>query len=244
MINVAIARPVITITNVIWCYDSLSQKIKVLLVKREDCPFEDYWALPETFLRDNENARTASLRLVKERIGLDLPEIHAEQLATFTAPSRNPDGRAISLSYMIFLPECTNLIVGPGAVDVAWFDLVYVKNKHFEFINDNLRFTTLDDNEYITIEDSTKRLAFDHNWILTVACNRIINKLDYQPTILLILGVSFTLKEARHIFELFGKYEPDNSNFLQNHKKILEPDGRIEKQGPGRPAKKYRLTLN
>nr|WP_252899732.1 NUDIX domain-containing protein [Lactococcus fujiensis] len=183
MINVAIARPLITITNVIWCYDSLSQKIKVLLVKREDRPFEEYWALPETFLRDNENARTASLRLVKERIGLDLPEIHAEQLATFTAPSRNPDGRAISLSYMIFLPECTNLIVGPGAVDVAWFDLVYVKNKHFEFINDNLRFTTLDDNEYITIEDSTKRLAFDHNWILTVACNRIINKLDYQHDI-------------------------------------------------------------
>lgn len=244
MIYNPVARPYITVTNIVWSFDSNTQQIKVLLIKRENQPFQSFWALPETLLRDDESAHAASLRLVKERIGLDLPEIHAEQLATFTAPERNLDLRALSLSYMVFLPQNLPLTPGPGAVDAAWFSLNQISKHQFNFQNGNLKFKTLEDNEYLNDSNPNIRLAFDHNWILTVACHRIANKLDYQPTILLILGSSFTLKLARHIFELFGQYEPDNSNFYQNHKKILEPVGLVESQGPGRPAKKYRLTSN
>ena len=243
MIYNPIARPYITVTNIIWSFDSETQQIKVLLIKREESPFRSFWALPETLLRDEETAHMAALRLVRERIGVSLTGIHAEQLATFTAPERNPDFRALSLSYMIFLPENVPLTPGPGASDAAWFTLNQTSDNYFHVKNGELKFKTLSDNEYLQDENPKIRLAFDHNWILTVACHRVVNKLDYQPTILLILGSSFTLKLARHIFCIFGQYEPDNSNFLQNHKIILEPIGLVESRRPGRPAKKYRLTL-
>ena len=102
-------RPYITITNVIWSFDYDTQQVKVLLIKRADEPFKNFWALPEILLREDESAHEASLRLIKEKIGLSLSDVHAEQLATFTAPDRNPDFRALSLSYMIFLPKYVNL---------------------------------------------------------------------------------------------------------------------------------------
>lgn len=239
----AIERPYITVTNIIWSFDVETQEIKVLLVKRSDGPFQSFWALPETLLREGESAHVASLRLVKERIGLDLADIHSEQLATFTAPERNPDYRALSLSYMVFLPQHVPLVPGPGTIDVGWFSLKKQEEQIFSFNKNGLKFKTLKENEQMNELNPKIRLAFDHNWILTVACHRIYNKLDYQPTILLILGSSFTLKIARYIFEHFGQYEPDNSNFFQNHKKHLKYTGEEESQGPGRPAKKFRLTL-
>lgn len=237
-------RPYITITNVIWSFDYDTQQVKVLLIRRADEPFKNFWALPEILLREDESAHEASLRLIKEKIGLSLSDVHAEQLATFTAPDRNPDFRALSLSYMIFLPKYVNLVPGSGAIEAEWFTLEKIKNNYFGLKKGDLFFKTLAENEYVTELDSQKRLAFDHNWILTVACHRIVNKLNYQPTILLTLGSSFTLKTARHVYGIFGQDETDNSNFLQNNKKIFELVGEVDKKGPGRPAKKFRLLIS
>lgn len=244
MTTIPLEKPRITITNVIWSFDPDTLEIKLLLVKRADAPFQNFWALPETWLRVDESAHDATLRLVKEKLGLDLPNIHAEQLATFTEPNRSPGDRALSLSYMTFLPTQPVLHPGPGALDAQWFALKKLKSGLFNFKFQDFNFQTLVADDYITHQDLTKRLAFDHNWILTVATQRIINKLDYQPTILLILGPSFTLKVARHIFESFGKKEPDNSNFLRNHQQLLHPLGSSSQNKPGRPAKKYKLLLS
>lgn len=59
-------RPYITITNVIWSFDYDTQQVKVLLIKRADEPFKNFWALPEILLREDESAHEASLRLIKE----------------------------------------------------------------------------------------------------------------------------------------------------------------------------------
>lgn len=241
-----VEKPFITITNVIWSFDAQTHDIKLLLIKRSDNPFKDFWALPETWLRINESAHDATLRLVKEKLGLDLPDVHAEQLATFTDPSRSPEERALSLSYMTFLPQQPLLNPGPGATDAQWFTLQKQKSGLFRFKNLDFVFTTLADDDYINHQNQVadKHLAFDHNWILTVATKRIMNKLNYQPTILLILGPSFTLKMARHVFGIFGKTEPDNSNFLRNHQDLLQPLGASSQNKPGRPAKQYRLLIN
>jgi len=244
MTNNAIEKPRITITNVIWCYDAVNQAVKLLLIKRADTPFQNFWALPETWLRVDESAHEATLRLVREKLGLDLPNIHAEQLATFTEPDRSPGERALSLSYMTFLPVEPLLTPGPGATDAQWFTLKKHKSGLFQFKYRELLFRTLLADDYITHNDPQHRLAFDHNWILTVATQRIVNKLDYQPTILLTLGPAFTLKQARQVFEIFGKKEPDNSNFLRNHQNILIPVGSSSQNKPGRPAKKYQLLID
>lgn len=237
------AHPLITITDIIWSFDTTTQSVDVLLIRRSDAPFAGYWALPETAMQSTESAHQAALRLVREKIGLQLPAVHAEQLATFTAPDRAPGERALSLSYMVFLPTRPRLIAGAGASDVAWFTLHAPEAARFCFTHGKLKFTTLHPDEYLQDKTPATRLAYDHNWILTVACTRIANKLDWQPTILLILAQAFTLKQARLVFAAFGQYEPDNSNFLRDHRHLLTPVGRTAAGGPGRPAKTYRLTV-
>lgn len=81
MTTTPIEKPRITITNVIWSLDPETLAVKLLLVKRADSPFQNFWALPETWLRVDESAHEATLRLVKEKLGLDLPNVHAEQLS-------------------------------------------------------------------------------------------------------------------------------------------------------------------
>ena len=238
-----IARPLITVTNIIWSYDATTKQVNVLLIRRSDAPFANYWALPETALRTDESAHEAALRLVREKIGLALPAVHAEQLATFTAPDRVPGERALALSYMTFLPQRPQLVSGNGANDAQWFALGRQPSGTFIFSHQKLQFHTLQPNEYLRDQTPTTGLAFDHNWILTVACTRIANKLDYQPTILLILGSAFTLKQARHIFAAFGHDEPDNSNFLRDHANLFKPTGTTTRTGVGRPAKTYVLTV-
>lgn len=87
-----VERPLITITNLIWSFNKETHRVQLLLVKRKDEPFADRWALPETLLllRENESADQAAVRLIKEKIGLDLPETSTEQLATFTSPTGRP----------------------------------------------------------------------------------------------------------------------------------------------------------
>lgn len=237
------ARPLITITNVIWSYDPATAAVNVLLVRRNTPPFDGFWALPETAMQRSESAHDAALRLVREKLGLRLPAVHAEQLATFTAPDRAPGERALSLSYMVFLPARPTLVPGPGASDAAWFTLHRPRAGRLTFTHGADTFTTLHPDEYLHAKTPTSGLAFDHNWILTVACTRVANKLDWQPTILLILGSAFTLKQARGLFAAFGQNEPDNSNFLREHRRFLTTVGMTAVHGPGRPAKTYRLTV-
>ena len=112
-----VERPLITITNLIWSFNKETHRVQLLLVKRKDEPFADRWALPETLLllRENESADQAAVRLIKEKIGLDLPETSTEQLATFTSPHRTPGERALALTYMTYLPAMPNLRPGYGA---------------------------------------------------------------------------------------------------------------------------------
>lgn len=243
-------HPLINITNIIWSFDRISNKVNLLLVKRASEPYQDYWALPETYMRADESADEAALRLVREKIGLSLSSIHTEQLKTFTNKNRNPDQRVISLAYMTFLPEKTELKAGYGATDAKWFTFGYADNT-YQLSNAELSFasTTHEDElsyyQAITNGDESERLAFDHTWIWTEAVRRIRNKLNYQPNILLILGERFTLKEARQVFASFLQVPLtaiDNSNFKKNHVHLFTELGFSEKKQLGRPAKVYRLN--
>ncbi|MCH4057316.1 NUDIX domain-containing protein [Lapidilactobacillus gannanensis] len=241
-------RPLITITNIIWSFNQATQQIQVLLVKRAHDPFKNNWALPETFMRANESADHAALRLIKEKIGLTLAEFHTEQLATFTNQHRTTGERALSLAYMTFLPEMTPLQAGYGALDVRWFAFTPLEAA-YQLSNQDCLFqttTTTADEYYQDLPQtpSDQQLAFDHQWILTVACQRILNKLDYQPNILMILGPSFTLREARTIYAAFRKTSLtaiDNSNFKKTHQHLFLEAGTTSQLRVGRPARLYRL---
>ncbi|HBF74842.1 MAG TPA: ADP-ribose pyrophosphatase [Lactobacillus sp.] len=241
----------INITNIIWSFDRENHQVNLLLVRRTDQPFEQYWALPETEMRTDESADEAALRLVREKIGLKLASFHTEQLATFTHPERTPGQRTLSLAYMTFLPEMPDLVPGYGASDARWFSMASLGDQN-TFNNGQYHFATtpitVQTDYYAALAerkaDPQTSLAFDHDWILKIACDRITNKLDYQPNILLILGSMFTLKQARRVFSIFKHIELediDNSNFKKNHRHIFEMVGTAAQTRPGRPAKVFRL---
>lgn len=245
-------RPFITITNLIWSFDHVTNRVNILLVKRNNAPYDNYWALPETFMRAQESAEEAALRLVREKIGMDLSGSHTEQLATFTNPLRTPNDRALSLAYMTFLPEKPQLKAGYGASDARWFTMGY-SDRTYSFSDTVHTFQSTDcpvQKTYYTEfdgtrSDSQKHLAFDHEWILKVVCDRIRNKLNYQPNILLILGGKFTLKDARRVYSPFMKtpvQQIDNSNFKKSHQQLFTDIGSSEVNGPGRPARLYKLA--
>ncbi len=243
-------RPYINITNIIWSFDRTTNEVNILLVKRNTDPFNEYWALPETFMRENESAGQSALRLVKDKIGMVLSHSHTEQLETFTNYQRTPGDRTLSLAYMTFLPDQPTLKPGYGASDARWFSMSYT-DQAYSFTNGDLTFYTApSENEAQYYSDfkksgrSGKHLAFDHEWILTVACRRITNKLDYQPNILLILGPRFTLKAARMVYSPFLKLpvvKIDNSNFKKSHSKLFTAVGTSSSSHPGRPANMFKL---
>lgn len=245
-----LAQPYITITNIIWSFDRVTQQLQVLLIKRANSPYANYWALPETFMRTRESADEAALRLIREKNGLTLENFHTEQLATFTNRRRSPGQRSLSLAYMTFLPEMPTLKPGYGATAAHWFTFA-PQAPNYAFTHQDLVFLTADAPtaqayyQSLPTRITPDHLAYDHEWILKLACNRIKNKLDYQPNILLVLGDSFTLKEARTVYAPFlnvRREEIDNSNFKKTHKQLFTEIGTSASKQIGRPAKIYKLT--
>lgn len=240
--------PGITITNLIWSFDRQTQHVNLLLLKRNQAPFDQNWALPETTLRDDESADDAALRLVREKIGLTLDSFHTEQLATFTHPHRTPGLRAVALAYMTFLPQMPPLTPGYGASDARWF-CFRAQEPSYLLQNGETTFRIpVTTRSYYTESPDQQvhpRLAFDHDWMIAVASQRIRNKLDYQPNILLTLGATFTLREARTVFATFLRCSVtalDNSNFKKNHRQLFTAVGTTSAKRAGRPATLYRLN--
>lgn len=240
----------VTIVNIIWSFDVQTKKVLVLLVKNALGTNIDHWGLPATLLRSSEDAEDASLRLIREKMGIELPEFYTEQLATFSNVKRVSDQREIALTYMTYLPYKPELTPGYGAKEVAWFAVDYLPEQ-FRLSYHDVTFKTL--NEKISANDFYRtrpqtppidELASDHALILRSAFQRITNRLDYLPTILLILGDSFTLKQAREVYATFWK-EPvtdiDNSNFRKTHAHLFSEMG-MEHGKSGRPAKLYKLS--
>jgi len=241
---------IINVVNIIWSFNSKTKQVLVLLVKNSLGDDKDRWGLPATILRSTENAEEASLRLIREKMGIELPDFYTEQLATFSNVQRIHDHREIALTYMTYLPSMPDLTAGYGASDVKWFDVSYLPDQYSLTYHD-LIFKTLSDKVsesefYNKIDDyhDSNHLAADHALILRLAFRRITNRLDYLPTILLILGDNFTLKQAREVYAIFWK-EPstdiDNSNFRKTHAHLFTEVG-MEHGKSGRPAKLYKLN--
>ena len=119
MVDKIVARPLITIANIIWSFNPQTHLPQILLVKRAYAPFKDRWALPETLLRSNESAKIACIRLIKDKIGVQLSNSATEQLQRHTLTANYPQ---FSLAYfgknpqfhhlyLCNLPEITNFAV-------------------------------------------------------------------------------------------------------------------------------------
>lgn len=77
-------------------------QLKVLLIKRENKPFKNYWALPGGFVHDNESPEQAAFRVLKNKAGIK--NVYIEQLYTFAGSGRDPRGNVITVTYFALTP--------------------------------------------------------------------------------------------------------------------------------------------
>ena len=114
--------------------------LQALLVKRNNEPFKDKWAIPGGYVRMSENLDEAAMRVLKEKT--DVENIYLEQLYTFGDPLRHPVSRVITCAYFALIrAEDVNVVTTP---DLAWhkvFDLPPLAFDHKEIIEYSLKRT-------------------------------------------------------------------------------------------------------
>ena len=95
-------------------------KIYVLLIKRKNEPYKDFWAFPGGFINIDESAEDAALRELKEETGLDISTV--EQLKAYSNPNRDPRERVITIAF-IAESQIKKVKGGDDAKEARWFDI-------------------------------------------------------------------------------------------------------------------------
>ena len=133
-----------TVDALVFIKDSASNYIShILLIKRGNEPFKEFYALPGGFPEFNELLVEAAKRELFEETGLK--NIELKQLATFDAIGRDPRDRNISIAYYGFCHESnTKLAAGDDASEAKWFPV-----------------------------DNLPPLAFDHESIIKLALENV-----------------------------------------------------------------------
>ena len=80
-------------------------KAMVLAHKRDQDPHAGRLALPGTFVAPDEDAETTALRALTVKAGIALGVGHLEQLATYSAPGRDPRMRVVSVAHVALVPD-------------------------------------------------------------------------------------------------------------------------------------------
>ena len=97
------------------------RRLHLLLIKRLAKPFENRYALPGGFVREDESLDAAAIRELREETGIG--DVYLEQLYTFGDPKRDPRGRVITVAYYALVPHNQVLRAGTDASDAAWFPI-------------------------------------------------------------------------------------------------------------------------
>ncbi len=188
-------------------------KLKVLLIKRTNEPFKDQWALPGGFLFEKEEPDKATVRVLKEKAGIQ--DVYLEQLYTFGGSGRDPRGKIITISYFALTP----------------------KNKI------RIKVTTKTQTPTFRAVKKLPDMAFDHSRIITYALKRLRSKLEYTNVIYSLLPKYFTFNQLQKTYEIILNKKLDKRNFRKKFMLLglIKPTNKILKGERQRPAKLYRF---
>ena len=201
-----------TVDNVIFGFDEGA--LKVLLLRRNEEPFDNFWALPGHFVQQHEDLDEAARRVLRETTSLE--NVYLEQLHTFGTPGRHACGRVITVAYysLVKIADFTPEPLGLSR-EVAWHDL-----------------TGLLDN-----------LAFDHNEIISTASEHLQRSIRNRPVGFELLPPEFTLTQLQHLYEAIWETRLEKRNFRKKilSMNLILPLDRTQKGVSHRPARLYRF---
>lgn len=251
-------RPSLTVDMLIFTLSSRS--LKLLLIKRKKHPFIDCFALPGGFVGMKESLEEAAARELAEETGLE--HIYIEQLYTFGSPQRDPRMRVISVAYMALVPDHDlHPLAGDDAKEAAWFEVSLEQANHgkellLSLSNPQFDFSSvykvekplhskgyIESCEYHLLHRSGELLAFDHAKIITLAIERLRNKIEYTSIAFNLAGAEFTLPQLQKIYEIILGKKLYKTSFRSQMQKYIVPTGRKKHvEGVVRDALCYRYN--
>lgn len=188
-------------------------QLQLLLIRRGAEPHRGKWALPGGFVEMDEGLEQAARRELEEETGVSAG--YLEQLYTFGAPGRDPRERVITVAYLALLPA---MRLPPRAASdaeaAAWFAI-----------------------------DALPPLAFDHREIVTMAQQRLQDRVDHSTLVFHLLPAEFTLSQLQSVYEAIQQQSLDKRNFRKRMlaREQIEESGGVSREGRQRPARLYRL---
>lgn len=190
-------------------------RLKIVLVKRDEQPFKDQIALPGVFVKMDETLDDAAKRGILEEAGIE--DIYFEQLYTWGDVNRDPRMRIISVSYLSLTPiEKIHLSAGQRTTSVELYDVEELLASDVE-------------------------LAFDHKKIIEYGRERIKNKTEYTQIAFEFLEEEFTLPRLQKVYEILLGKPLHKANFRRKIMPMVEETENMTSGDAHRPSKIYRL---
>jgi 8-oxo-dGTP diphosphatase len=109
----------------------------IVLIRRENPPYQGYYALPGGFVEVGETVEEAARREAKEETGLDI--ILLKLVGVYSKPDRDPRGHVVSICYLA--QGRGDLLAGSDARSAEVFDpedLPPLAFDHAQIIRDGL----------------------------------------------------------------------------------------------------------
>ncbi|HET8657956.1 MAG TPA: NUDIX domain-containing protein [Micromonosporaceae bacterium] len=204
--------------------------LQVLLVERGNQPYRGQLALPGGFVRATEDLPAAAARELAEETALDASRLHLEQLSAYGAPDRDPRGRVVSVAYLAIAPNLPLPVAGSDAAGARWEPVDAVT-------------PPVAGARRPGAAQPGRRLAFDHDQIVSDAVERARQMLEYTTVATAFCADRFTIGELRHVYEVIWGMPLDPRNFnrkVTNTEGFAVPTGERRAQETGRPAALYR----
>ena len=190
-------------------------RLKLLMIEREEEPFAGQPALPGVFVGIGETLDAAAKRGILEETGLK--DIYFEQLYTFGDVKRDPRMRIISVSYMALVPrEKLAFKAGKRTKDAYLVDV----------------------EELLA---SNTPVAFDHKDIISYARWRLANKVEYTLIAFHLVPEEFTLPNLQKVYEILLGKQLYKANFRKKVSEFIEETDFQTCGEAHRPSRLYRL---
>jgi 8-oxo-dGTP diphosphatase len=209
-------RPGVTVDIVLFTVAGALNdlRLQVLLIERDEPPWQGQWALPGGFVRENEDLHAAALRELEEETGV--PEAVIEQVMAVGTPGRDTRGHIITIVYVGLIAGDRHELKARGDARAAqWFDVT-----------------------------ALPQLAFDHGELLELGRQHLQRRLHEEPVCFELLPETFTLSELQALTETILGQPLDRRNFRHKVQKmeLVVPTAGIRQQGAHRPAQLFRLA--
>lgn len=186
--------------------------MKVLLIKRNNEPYLEYWALPGGCLYNNELVLDGAKRELKEKTGIS--DIELSMFKVFDKIDRSPLKRMICLAFI-------------GVLD---------KDK-VKLLNETEKASIIN---WVDVK-KIPELAYDGNEVLDSAINELREKIQSTEILKNLFPKVFTLPELQSVYESILNITIDRRNFRKkmiNSGIIIDTNKTVNYNGK-KPAKLY-----